>query len=253
MKEQGVFIFDQERHLVLLLHIKHHEVSYKGLISGKALKRLRRKLMEICERLHNILLKGKKFYYNSDLDTMPHNGIYILYEKGEREHGSDRIVRIGTHTGENLLRSRICEHFFKENKNRSIFRKNIGRAILNKESNPYLTVWNCDPTTKANKEKLKAVIDKDFESKVEKQISKYIQENFYFKLLAVAGKDNRLELEEKLIGTVSSCKKCKPSTKWFGNYSPIDKIRESGLWQVQGLYSVGLTENDLKTIEKYIV
>ena len=42
----------------------------------------------------------------------------------------DRIVRIGTHTGENQLRSRLMQHFVKENKNRSIFRKNIGRCFF---------------------------------------------------------------------------------------------------------------------------
>ncbi|MCL2370588.1 MAG: hypothetical protein FWC80_05115 [Firmicutes bacterium] len=184
---------------------------------------------------------------------MPRNGIYILYEKGEQGHGGDRIVRIGTDTGENQLRSRIFQHFVNENKNRSIFRKNIGRAMLNKENSPYLTIWNYDPTIRANKEKYKDVIDKVFESKIEKQISKYMQENFYFVLLEVGGKNNRLRLEEKLIGTVSNCKLCKPSSTWLGSSSSISKIREGGLWQVQGLYTAGLAEKDLQEIEKCLV
>jgi hypothetical protein len=28
---------------------------------------------------------------------------------------------------------------------------------------------------------------------------------------------------------------CKPSEKWLGNYSPIEKVRKSGLWLTQHL------------------
>ena len=71
-------------------------------------------------------------------------------------------MRIGTHR-ENNFRNRISEHFLlnesKMNFNnetpkpsdRSIFRKNIGRALLNKQSADYLKVWNIDYTTSANK------------------------------------------------------------------------------------------------------
>ncbi len=120
--------------------------------------------MTMCDKLHKVLEKGKKFNCKSDINTMPQNGVYILYEKGEGGHGGDRIVRIGTDTGENQLLSRIfTQHFgmpnkrgnLKENKNRSIFRKNIGRAILNRDANPYLLTWNCDPTIRENKEKFK--------------------------------------------------------------------------------------------------
>jgi len=208
--------------------------------------------METCKHLHSLLRKGKRFDFKSDISTMPQNGIYILYEKGEQGHGGDRIVRIGTDTGENQLRSRIFQHFINENKNRSIFRKNIGRAILNKKNDPYLAIWNYDPTTRVNKEKYKDAIDKAFESQIEKQISKYMQENFYFILLEVNGRDNRLRLEEKLVGTVSNCTQCQPSGTWLGNSSPINKIRESGLWQVQGLYKSGLTEKELQEIERYL-
>ena len=71
----------------------------------------------------------------------------------------DRIVRIGTHTGENQLRSRLMQHFVKENKNRSIFRKNIGRCFLNIENQDYLDSWELDITPKEGREdKLKGLI-----------------------------------------------------------------------------------------------
>jgi len=71
-------------------------------------------------------------------DQIPLNGIYILFEKGELAHNTDRIVRIGTHTGINQLRSRLKQHFIVENKDRSIFRKNIGRALLNKNHDDFI-------------------------------------------------------------------------------------------------------------------
>lgn len=72
---------------------------------------------------------------------MPTDGIYVLFESGEESHGGDRIVRIGTHTGVGQLRSRLQQHFVKENKDRSVFRKNIGRCLLNRDSDPFLPEW----------------------------------------------------------------------------------------------------------------
>jgi hypothetical protein len=85
-------------------------------------------------------------------EAIPLNGIYIMFEKDEVGHDGDRIVRIGTHTGDRQLKNRIYQHFENENKNRSMFRKNIGRCILNKERSPYLSTWELDTTSKKNKE-----------------------------------------------------------------------------------------------------
>jgi hypothetical protein len=48
-------------------------------------------------------------------------------------------------------------------------------------------------------------------------------------------------LERALIGTVASCRNCRPSAQWLGNYSPKPKIRESGLWLVQHLKAAPLS------------
>ena len=102
--------------------------------------------------LHEILEELPLIKYPFELKLLPLNGIYFFYEKGQIwGHGGNklRIVRIGTHKGNNF-RNRIAEHYLfnvrKMNFNidspkpsdRSIFRKNIGRAFLYKNGDPYL-------------------------------------------------------------------------------------------------------------------
>jgi hypothetical protein len=183
---------------------------------------------------------------------IPPNGIYVLFEKGEIAHGTDRIVRIGTHTGEKQLPSRLFQHFMKENKDRSIFRKNIGRALLKKNSDPFLAKWELDLTTTRARERYLASIDIEKQMEVEKVVSKYIQENFTFVTLQVDEKEKRLDLESKTISTVSLCGECRASEHWLGNYSPLEKIRKSGLWLVNELWKKPLTSNDIYDLTQKI-
>ena len=206
-----------------------------------------------CEYIHNLCNTAKRFNFPFVDNNIPLNGIYILFEKGEHGHNSDRIVRIGTHTGKNQLLSRIHQHFLNENKDRSIFRKNIGRAILNKNNDDYLHLWEYDLTTKANKELYLDLIDIEKQSKIEKEISDYIQNNFAFSLLSIEDKEKRLEIEARIISTVSLCKECKPSENWLGNHSTKEKIRLSGLWLVNELWKQPLSESDTIFIEKTII
>jgi hypothetical protein len=75
------------------------------------------------------------------IDRVPfENGIYVMFEKGESYNGLDRIVHIGTHRGKHRLKTRLRDHFVKEDADASIFRKNIGRAFLNMSSEPYLRI-----------------------------------------------------------------------------------------------------------------
>jgi len=79
-------------------------------------------MSEKCKQLHQWFNNLERISFPFDDRKIPRNGIYILFEKGETAHGMDRVVRIGTHTGKNQLRSRLKQHFIKENKDRSIFR-----------------------------------------------------------------------------------------------------------------------------------
>ena len=203
-----------------------------------------------CEHVHKLFCSMKRISFPFDKDMIPANGIYILFEKGETAHTVDRIVRIGTHTGENQLCSRLNQHFTNENKDRSIFRKNIGRALLNKNNDSFLEQWEIDLTTKEARNK--HAIDDTRQEAIEKEVTRYIQESFSFVVFEVESKDLRLSLESKIISTVSLCPECKQSKEWLGNYSPIVKIKKSGLWLVNELWKTPLNDEDIKCIVKLV-
>lgn len=207
-----------------------------------------------CELLHRWFNKTKrfKFPFNGEINFIPENGIYILFEKGEKYKNWDRIVRVGTHTGQNQLRSRLNQHFVKKNKDRSIFRKNIGRCFLNKQHNPYLEIWEFDTTSKEAKKKYENKINKEFEKRIERRISEYIQKNLSFTVFEVKTKEERLFWESKIVSTLSWNSDFKPSNKWLGLFSPKNKIRESGLWQVNELYKEPFNKKEILRLGKML-
>ena len=195
----------------------------------------------------------KRLSFPFSEQDIPKNGIYVLFEKGETAHNGDRIVRIGTHTGQNQLPSRLFQHFLSENKDRSIFRKNIGRALLNKSKDPFLEQWEIDLTTKQAKEKFENSVNLEKQKEIEKQVSKHIQENFTFVVFPIEDKRTRLEVESKIISTVSRCRDCRQSEDWLGNLSPKEKIKESGLWLVNELYKEELSDEEIEELKKRVI
>lgn len=207
-------------------------------------------MSEICENLHRLFQQLPTFGFPFDSSKLPRNGIYILYELGESAHETGRIVRIGTHTGDNQLPSRLKEHFLKENKDRSVFRKNIGRAILKRANDPFSPQWEIDLTTRQAKIAYSGKIDQARQKAVEKQVTDYIQQNFRFVVFRVDDNEKRLSLESAIISTVSLCDKCQPSNNWLGLHSPIEKIRQSGLWLVNELYKTPLSEEKFDELQR---
>lgn len=222
----------------ILPHITNYELPLKGLSMGYRLQWLDQHTVSednLCLELHKFFNDQKRYYFPFNPTELPENGIYVLFEKGETYKGMDRIVRVGTHIGQNNLRSRLEQHFMNENKDRSIFRKNIGRAILNRNEDTFLEQWNLDLTTKKNKEKYSSVIDFNKQKEIEKLVTEYMLENFSFCVIPVDVKEERLKYESFLISTISGCKACRPSDSWLGQHSPVEKIKKSGMWLVNGL------------------
>jgi hypothetical protein len=204
-----------------------------------------------CNIIHRLANNIKRYYFPFEKNDLPQNGIYFLFEKGEISHNLDRIVRVGTHTGNNQLIPRLKQHFLHENKDRSIFRKNIGRAILKKNNDPYLKFWEIDLTTRKAKDEYLHLIDLDYQKKIEKIVSSYIQNNFSFSVIEIETKEERLKIESKIISTISWCNECKKSNNWLGNSSPKKKITESGLWLVNELYKTAFDSDSIKYFESF--
>ena len=193
-------------------------------------------MTQSCEELHQWANALPKHSFPFKESEIPQNGIYMLFQTGEKAHVSDRIVRIGTHTGEGQLRSRLKEHFLVPNKDRSIFRKNIGRAILNKSNDPFFAVWERDMTTKVARKAPFTNGETVYQAGLEEKVSDFIRSNFWFVVQSVETKEARLRRETELISSVSLCSACGASEGWLGSFSPKEKIRRSGLWQEMGVF-----------------
>jgi hypothetical protein len=226
-------------------------------------------MSEKCKWLHEILEKLPLIKYPFKLELLPLSGIYFFYEEEEIwGHGDEklRIVRIGTHRGNNF-RNRISEHFLinerkmdfdKSNPkpaDRSIFRKNLGRALLNRNKDLYLKIWEIDFLPRDNRVKYGDLRDIEKEKSIERQITEILRDRFFFRFIIIENDDERIGgkgFESKLIGTVSRCKKCKPSKDWLGNYSPKEQIRTAGLWLTQHLNAEEINDKDMIIIKKLV-
>lgn len=201
-----------------------------------------------CTRLHTIFSTATRYTAESDFQNIPENGIYILFEKSESSHDGERIVKIGTHTGRNQLPSMIQQHLFTENKNRSLFRKNIGRCLLC--DHDYAPKWEYNVTSKASKAKYLYLLDLPFEKTIEQRITAYIKDNISIVVIPVEHKHDRVRLETSMINTLTSCADCIASDEWLGNTSPKEKIKDSGLWQVNDIVGENISNADFLLLEK---
>jgi hypothetical protein len=192
-------------------------------------------MTEACQYLHDTLSRLPRLR-REDLAQVPKNGIYVLFENGERAHGGDRIVRIGTHRGQNNLRGRIREHLYKANKDRSIFRKHVGRCLLAKARDPFLSQWERDLTAKASRILHAGKVDKARLQEVEADVTRYMVDNFSFAALRFDSVTDRLDYEEALLSTIYHCPECGPSDSWLGKHHPTSVVLKTcGLWNVQSL------------------
>lgn len=206
----------------------------------------------LCHAFHQLAARLPLHSFPFDESKIPEDGIYLLFEEGENAHDQRRIVRIGTHTGDRQLRSRLRQHFIQENKDRSIFQKNIGRALLQRANDPFLTDWNFDLTTAAARRLHAGRIDSAKQGSVEALVSRYLQSRCRFAVISVASKSHRLLMESRMISTVAACSACKPSPSWLGLSSPVSKIRQTGMWQVNELFKQPFSDDEYAAFERTI-
>jgi hypothetical protein len=84
-------------------------------------------------QLHHAVNKLPVHQFPLDLPQIPRNGIYILCEKGEYAHGANRIVRVGTHTGANQLRSPVIKTRGRHYECKIIYKSAMDPAHLEKD------------------------------------------------------------------------------------------------------------------------
>lgn len=200
----------------------------------------------VCELIHNAMRILPR-YSLSEPPFEPANGVYALFQPDETGHSGDRIVRIGSHTGEGNLPARLREHM-AENKDRSILRKHIGRAILRQTGDPYLAIWDLDYTCKAVRETKGHLLDPVKQAQIEAAVSEYIS-CFSVSVLPMGSPQEARRLERLCIGTVSSCGSCGPSRDWLGAFADR-RIARSGLWQVMHLEKDGVEIDALRSTEE---
>lgn len=226
---------------------------------------------EKCKWLHEELFQLPEITFRDlEQQNLPNNGIYFFYEKGEVwGHGGDRarIVRIGTHNDGNFRSRILYDHYDMRQrrnsitnetiapKDRSIFRKNIGRALLRRRNDNYLDTWECDNTSNSKRMINACRRRPEIEMLIENEISGILERQFSFRFVELEGQSARVGkegLESKLIGTVSNCSMCKASRNWLGKDSPIKKIREGKLWLVQHLNSRALNDMEKETFSNCV-
>jgi hypothetical protein len=205
-------------------------------------------MTQTCQYLHETLSRLPRLR-REDLSKVPNNGIYALFENGEQAHGGERIVRVGTHRGQNNLAKRIREHLYTPNKDRSIFRKHVGRCLLAKAGDPFLVQWETDLTTKAARALHEDKVNKARLQEVEAEVTRYMVESFSFAVLRFDEKADRLHYEECLLSTIYQCPDCGPSETWLGKSHPKSEIiRTCGLWNVQSLTGKVLSVDEAKRL-----
>lgn len=252
-KDDFIILAGQKYYEFLLDYLKKYQLPLEGLTMFKRVPKLKELIEEVDERatiIHNMAREMSHYSWNEIDDIEFENGIYMIFESGEFGHAMDRIVRVGTHRADGRLKARLKDHYLRKSKDGSIFRKNIGLALLNKDRDEYLDIWRLNTSNPKIKEENKDKIKLDYEREIEERVSNYLKENTSFLCIEVNSKEERLRIEEGLIAILSKNKRFKASNDWLGNYHPDSEIRESCLWNKQGLKGKPLSLEEVKALAR---
>lgn len=172
----------------------------------------------------------------------PRSGVYFFFEPGERRSSGTepRVVRVGTHgvsrgsktTLWNRLRTHRGTGNGLGNHRSSIFRLHVGAAITVKDNSLSISSWGVGQTADAT-------IRKE-EEQLERAVSQYIGATSILWLDVedeASPASDRAYLERNLIGLLvgKAGPVDLPSNDWLGRFSPNERIRNSGLWNLNFL------------------
>lgn len=241
----------------LLPYLNKYELPLKGInifywipkLEELIENTLSNKEEDTCKAIHE-LFNGMSRLNWSDISSVPFsNGIYVMFELGEKYKGMDRIVRIGTHRADGRLIERLKDHFIKENKDGSIFRKNVGLALLHKNKEPYESIWALDTSKPEIRKSYANELNLDKKISIEKEVTNFLQSNISFICFRVDTEQERLRIEEGLIALLNQTDDYNSSGTWLGNHNPKNEISNSGLWNTQGLNGKPLSDREIAALK----
>lgn len=171
----------------------------------------------------------------------PTRGVYFFFERDEKRTDNQtlRVVRIGTHavrsgskaTLWNRLRTHRGTQAGNGNHRGSIFRRHVGLAMIKRDNISNFPDWGKGASA--------SKIIKQGELEHEKRVSTYIGEMpfLWVKVDDEPSKDSHRAVIERnaialLAGEDGQSPIDKPSENWLGLHSDREKIRLSGLWNL---------------------
>lgn len=181
----------------------------------------------------------------------PSRGVYFFLAPAETRQSSNqlRCVRVGTHAvssgSSTTLWSRLKQHYgtgpgsrnhpHGGNHRGSVFRKRVGEAIIERHGlHEEYPSWG-RPSSSLERDRTDI---RDEEYLLERRVSAYIRElPFLWVDLddEPSAESDRAFVERNAIAILSNCRKptIDPRNEcWLGHSSPVEEIRESGLWNI---------------------
>lgn len=206
-------------------------------------------------KLHEFFNSLARYKYPFDIEKIPENGIYVMFENGEKYFDFDRIVFVGTHIAENRLIKRLKEHFCN---NKSVLRRKIGCALLNRTNDEFWKSWNV-LSFKNGERKNCSVLEKQKLDEVNNQVTDFIRDNLSFSVIPnnSVGKVSKTQLQDSgvrkrlkkgIISILYHDDDFKSSDNWLGQFSPDENIKNSGLWLDEFYEGASLSDGDVNII-----
>ncbi len=194
---------------------------------------------------------GGLYSFRDDLSDLPDSGVEFYFENKEFRTKSNklRVVRIGA---SKKIINRLNNRHMGNNAEKSIFRRHIGRALLNEQEG--LQDLNYENISNFN---IDSLID-------ENEVSKYLRFNIQFLILPVNDKSTRKFIKNTAISLLSNFSTPSevnlPTDEWLGNDSiksngrPNWKIRDSGLWNEKHVKSTNSNRQEefLRKLENIV-
>ncbi|MCD4712889.1 MAG: hypothetical protein K8R73_06360 [Clostridiales bacterium] len=242
--------------------LKHHTLPLEGQSMGRWIPKLKELIGSNSTlqtdhatslMIHDWMTNLPRYDWK-EIDKIPfENGIYIMFESGEKFYDMDRIVRIGTHQADERLKKRLKDHFKSENKDGSILRKNIGLSILHQNNHSFENIWSLNWSKPEIKNQYLYGQYISVKKEIEMLVSEYLRSNITFACIPVKSKKDRLDIEGALIATLNHDEDFISSINWLGRHSPKPEIALSGLWNTQGLKDNRLNLRELQELKSFIM